>query len=125
MAFLALGVRSSALGLVLLLCQTAAGQLPPASVAVPRDILRAFDLRQATVQDLVLPPAGRSLSVYVTLDGHGRRLLLRPHDVRAADFKLLLDRGGELTELRPAPSLTYRGAVEGDPAGRFLLFDLA
>ncbi len=93
------------------------GPLGGAPVPAPAIALRHFDVAAAAVQDVtLLPGPSGSLIGEVELGGVQRVLHLFPHDVRAPGFRLLLrDAQGE----RPAPlppSVTFRGAVAGDPA---------
>lgn len=74
--------------------------------------LAALDLRDGEFTQLDLPadlPAEVVLDF--TLGGTPATLTLRRHAVRAASFRLLVDRGGVLTE-EPAPApRTYRGEL--------------
>lgn len=60
-----------------------------------------------------------NVSVDVSLAGAPRRLKLRPHSLRSADFKVMVsDTAGRLIEAPTPPVTTYRGEVEGLPDSR-------
>lgn len=71
------------------------------------------------MQDLVLPRhGGAGFDVAITLDGQRHMLSLHAHDLRTADFKLLVDDGTSIRQVPTPPSVTYRGAVVGHPDSR-------
>lgn len=83
---------------------------------VPPDLLSGFHLRDGTAQELVLPPGDASpFTVRLVLGGTERTLSLAPHDVRASDFRLLVDDGTRLTQVPTPVNVTYRGTVIGLP----------
>ncbi|MEE2972184.1 MAG: zinc-dependent metalloprotease family protein [Planctomycetota bacterium] len=68
------------------------------------------------VPETLVDAAGRSARVLLPLKDGELSLQLHRHDVRAADFQLLLDTGESRFEsIEPLPSETYRGVIEGDP----------
>jgi len=67
--------------------------------------LETADIRAGQESDLL---------VKIRIDGVNRQIVLSPHSIRTADYRLLEDRGnGELVELEPGPINTYRGFVQG------------
>ena len=85
-----------------------------APLSAPRDVLDAFELRDGTVQELLLPRTGRmDFEVRVQLGDHVHTLALTPASIRAANFRVLVT---DATGTRPAPApveTTYRGSVLG------------
>lgn len=80
----------------------------------PPDLLAGFELRDGTVQNLTLPRTnGTPFEVNVVLGEVDCTLRLVPHDVRSADFQLLLDDGTALRQQPTPVSVTYRGDVRG------------
>ncbi|MHC4922263.1 MAG: M12 family metallo-peptidase [Planctomycetota bacterium] len=113
--------RSSGAGLLLLLCTSlATGQVPrqthkPLNVpAAPAGVLAGFHVTKGTLQDLVLPKTNvRGFTVTVVLGGKACVLILREHDIRSANFKLMVHDNNGL-HVVPAPAnTTYRGMVGG------------
>ena len=51
--------------------------------------------------------------VDAVLGGRTYRLILRQHDVRARDFRLLVDDGRAIQRQPTPPCVTYRGIVDG------------
>lgn len=98
--------------LAMLVC-SAVAQTVPTPLPAPSDLLAQFRLRAGSIQSLLVPPTGTE--VRVTLDGIVHTLALTPHDVRAQDFRLMVDDGRQLHTLPTPPSITYRGAVRGLP----------
>lgn len=85
----------------------------------PADVLAAFELRNATVQDLVLPQQPRTaFRLDLQLGGTRRSVVFEPHDMLAPDFKLLVDDGVTLREVAAPPPAIYRGAVLAAPESR-------
>lgn len=87
-------------------------------VPAPKEVLDAFHLRAATIQELRLPASEPSspwqrLDVPVVLAGAPRTLALRPHDMRAPGFRLLVDDGSSLRQLPSPAPVTWRGEVTG------------
>ncbi|MEE9126446.1 MAG: M12 family metallo-peptidase [Planctomycetota bacterium] len=80
----------------------------------PVGVLAGFDVSQGTLQDLVLPKTNvRGFSVKVVLGGKTYALILREHDIRSSNFKLLVhDKNGIHVAKTPA-NITYRGIVGG------------
>lgn len=105
--------------LVVSLCVTIAATAAQADVTpfeLPRDLADAFRVRAGSVQNLTLPnAAGARFDVSVHLAGRTRVLTLAPHDVRAADFRLLIEEPTGIRQLPTPPSVTYRGSVVGVP----------
>ncbi len=89
------------------------GVVAQGPITPPADLLAALHLRDGTVQSLTFDHRDGVVTTNVLLDGTLRRLELRPHDLRAPDFKLLVDDGKGLTEVPAPPSVTYRGRVAG------------
>ena len=90
--------------------------LTGSSVPAPRTVLDAFSLRAGTVETLTVPMDGaRAVRLSVSLGGKAHVLDLRPHDVRAADFVVLVDDGKTLTPLPRAANTTLQGTVVGHP----------
>ncbi len=84
--------------------------------------LHEADASPTGVQHLSVPDAAhspvpvRSLTLAVDLDGVPETLRLRPHSLRAPDFKLFASQpDGALIELPPPPAETWRGSLEGRP----------
>lgn len=83
-------------------------------VDAPQSVLQPLDLRAGTAQNLALPVVpGEPFSVDVVLAGGLQTLSLRPFDVRASNFQLLVDDGKTLRRLPTPVSVTYRGTVVG------------
>lgn len=79
-------------------------------------LLKATDLKQGTVQQLRLPQASpKDFQVRAVFAGETCTLLLQTHDVRAANFRVLVDDGQGIRAVPPAASTTYRGLVHGYP----------
>lgn len=93
----------------------AVAQTAPTPLPAPADLLAQFRLRAGTIQSLLVPPATTGAEVRVALGGTTYTLALAPHDVRSADFRLIVDDGRQLHTLPTPPSITYRGAVRGLP----------
>jgi len=112
------GLRACAIGLALVLLagwSTAQGSIPPVKAA-PRSFLGAFDVSAGTVQELRLPTrGGAAFNVDVVLDGAPRTLLFRPYDVRANNFRLLIQDERGVYPVPTPDSVTYRGEVIGAP----------
>ena len=71
-----------------------------------------YSLRGVELPTAELPERFR---VRVPLDGVEALVELWRHDTRAPDFRLLLQvEGGQLIDIEPPPSRTYRGRVVGD-----------
>jgi hypothetical protein len=86
----------------------------PQPLEAPAALLEHYSLRTGTVQDLYLPARGEAgFRVEVVIDGAVRTLELAAHDVRTADFRLLLDDGKTLQQLATPPSVTFRGQIQG------------
>lgn len=85
-----------------------------AQTKAPSNVLKAFDTRQATMQDLSLPQVSvAGFEVDVSLDGKQYRLILRAHDIRTADYQLI-EAGKNGMKVLPKPAnTTYRGVVQG------------
>lgn len=98
-----------------MLAGAAASQSPPVTLPAPNDLLAQFRLRAGSIQSFVVPPARGATDVQVELGGVSYTLSLAPHDVRASNFRLLVDNGIQLTQVPTPPSITYRGEVRGVP----------
>lgn len=100
--------------LSLLASASPAQQVSPIPPAAPRDVLSAFDLRDGTLQELLLPQQGRDrFEVRVTLNGQVHTLSLSPYSVLAPNFQLLVT---DATGTHPVPTpeeTTYQGTVLG------------
>jgi len=82
----------------------------------PEDVCAAFDVAQGTIQRLWVPPLGKGeFRLPVELGGRPHVLALRPHEMRAPTFRLLLDTPAGVTALPTPPSVTWRGAALGTP----------
>jgi hypothetical protein len=78
----------------------------------PGAVRAGLRLDAATVQELALPlRADAPLRVEVVLGARPCTLELRPHDVRARGFQLLVDDGRGLRRVPTPPSVTLRGEV--------------
>ncbi len=100
--------------LPLLVAATAAQISIQTPLSAPRDVLNAFELRDGTLQELLLPQSGRArFEVRLMLGGQVQTLALEPASVLAPDFQLLVtDATG--THLVPRPvETTYSGTVLG------------
>jgi len=108
-------VRSSVLAAALIVASyPATAQVNP--TGAPAEVLSAYDVKAGTVQDLSLPfSSNQPFQVDVILDGATRTLNLHPEDIRAADYKLLVDNGTQLIEMPRSPSVTFQGSVAGFP----------
>ncbi len=95
---------------------TGTSNLVPVPQPAPQWALDAFDVTRGTVQDLQIPTDRRDFTFAVLLDGTTASVRLSPNDVRAADFKLLVDDGNQLRQLPTPPSVTFRGLVTNQPA---------
>jgi hypothetical protein len=105
---------SRALSSLVLLLLAVPAQPPVPTFPAPAEVLAAFHLRAACVQNLTLPAsAGPAFTVRIDLGGATHILELRPHDVRSADFRLLVDDGTGVRQLATPASVTYRGEVVG------------
>ena len=63
-------------------------------------------------QVVALPAsAGRNVTIPLELGGHSVHLELSAHSVRTPDFQMHVQAGGELIEVEPPPSCTYRGTI--------------
>lgn len=93
----------------------AVGQGPVPTLPAPREILSHFLLRDATVQDLLLPPGAGTFEVRVELGGVPHTVRFHPHEIRSTDFQLLVDDGRSVRPVPAAPSVTYQGFVLGQP----------
>ena len=80
----------------------------------PQTVLDGFGIRRATLQDLSVPPSlVAGFEVDVAFDGKVYQLVLREHDIRAADFKLMAAGKNGLKVLPTPINTTYRGVVAG------------
>ena len=80
--------------------------------AAPPSLCNAFHVVAATVQHVTpLRVSNGDVLVEVDFGGQTRRLALQPHDVRKADFKLLVRDDSGVRELPRTPNVTYRGVV--------------
>lgn len=96
------------------LCALALSQ--PAQSAADLTLADHFAVDRFELQDLALPtePVG-PFAVPVRLDGAAHLLELRPHDLRSADFRVVVqDASGLHVVPAPAPA-TWRGQLAGDP----------
>ena len=88
--------------------------LAAAQIAAPPEVLRAFGLRAATVQEFALPPRlATAQSLAVVLGGATQMLDLAPHDPRSPGFRALVDDGKQVLEIPAAPAMTCRGSIQG------------
>jgi hypothetical protein len=91
----------------------AVAQLRVPAVPAPFELLGSFDVRDGTVQELVVPQSPGAFQVDVALGERQYTLNLAPFDVRRPNFKLLVDDGKSLQQVPTPPSVTYRGTVSG------------
>lgn len=100
--------------LVLFTVAVAAQQPAPSPLSAPRDVLNAFELRDGTIQELLLPQRGRQrFEVQVVLGSRLVTLALAPSSVLAPNFQLLVT---DDTGTHPVPTpeeTTYTGTVLG------------
>jgi Metallo-peptidase family M12 len=83
--------------------------------AAPPALCNAFHVHAATVQHVTpLRVSNGDVLVEVEFGGQTRRLALQPHDVRKADFKLLVRDDNGIRELPRPANVTYRGVVLED-----------
>lgn len=83
--------------------------------AAPPALCNAFHVHAATVQHVTPLRVGNGdVLVEVEFGGQTRRLALQPHDVRKADFKLLVRDDNGIRELPRPANVTYRGVVLED-----------
>jgi uncharacterized membrane protein YgcG len=114
--------QAAAATAVCLLAGSISAQVQPGVAVAPTDAQRvqlaeALDVGDMTVQSLSIPTEpGLLLELDLVLDGQPHTLLLRPHSVRGDNFRLLMDDGsGELVEVTPAATRTWRGIVVDVP----------
>ncbi|MEE2885855.1 MAG: M12 family metallo-peptidase [Planctomycetota bacterium] len=91
------------------------GQLAgPVVRPAPQTVLDGFGIKQATLQDLSIPGSlVAGFELVVDFDGKAYQLVLREHDIRAADFKLIASGKNGMKVLPTPASSTYRGVVAG------------
>ena len=88
------------------------GLVPLTTLQAPDDVLNAFELKAATIQDLVVPPNSRAtFQLKVNLGGRVQTLLLRPHSLLDPNFKLLVDDGALTRQVATPTEVTYQGTV--------------
>ena len=110
---------ASLLVLALTSMTTAQAQAPSSVKPAPKSLLDAFQVRAATIQDLDLPSQSvPGFAVTVNLGGTSSKLVLRAHDIRTDDYKLLIHDKNGLHEAPRSPNVTYRGTVDGYPESR-------
>ncbi len=108
--------RSASLLVGIALAGSLAAQGSPVVIAAPPSLLDSLSLTEATVQDLTLPLAShQAIQVRINLGGAERTLTVAPHDIRAPNFRLLVEDQVGIHEETPPPSTTFRGKVHGDP----------
>ncbi|MHC4216829.1 MAG: FG-GAP-like repeat-containing protein [Planctomycetota bacterium] len=110
-------VIAPAVVLLAMVLPSAAQQRQPQ--ALDGQILDSLRLTRYSAQRLEVPaePAGE-FEVNVDLDGIPHTLRLRPHSLRADNFRLLVQGAdGELREIAAPPPRTYRGEVIGLETG--------
>lgn len=115
LSFPAASVRLPAFGLGLLLTAVpASAQIQLASIQAPAAVLEAYDVAAGTVQDLSLPfNSQQSFQAHVVMNGVTRTLNLHPVELRAPNYKLLVDTGAQLIEMPRSESVTFQGNVAG------------
>lgn len=88
----------------------------PSARPAPPALLQALDLTAGTLQ-AIAPAAGPGGALHLELELAGARrvITLHHHDVRAPGFRLLLADSSGVHEVPAPPSVTWRGAVDGDP----------
>lgn len=109
---------------VLLWCGTSwvatAGAAPPSHNHMTREaqIAEQLGLEAASLQTIQINVgANGAMSTEVEIEGVRRRMVLSPHSIRSADFKVLVQRGpfGQFESVPPPPVSTYRGTIVGIP----------
>ena len=90
----------------------------------PQSVAAAISVDAASVQALALPPGlGDSaqpthLRIPIVLGDHACALDLLPADVRAPGYQCFARTASGLVPLPPAPTVTFRGVVVGEPDSR-------
>jgi hypothetical protein len=95
-----------------LLCPWSTAQGP---TPAPATVLNALSASGATVQDLNLPQTRQRFQLQIWLGDQPAILDLRPNDVRASDFRLLVADANGIQQVPTPPSVTWRGEVLGYP----------
>ena len=88
---------------------------PGKIASVPDSVLERAKLRAANVQRIDLHEfvtSSNSARFAVVLDGRPRLVRVRRHDVRSADFALLVDDGQSIRRMPTPIATTYRGHVD-------------
>lgn len=93
---------------------------PPPSSAIESaspEVCATLGVSEATIQSLWIPPTlgPGEFRLPVVLDGREVVLALRPCELRAPGFRLLLDGPGGIQPLPTPPSVTWRGKAFGRP----------
>ena len=93
---------------------------PPASApseAASPEVCATLGVTEATIQSLWVPPTAGpgEFRLPVALDGREVVLALRPCELRAPGFRLLVDGPGGIRQLPTPPSVTWRGKAFGYP----------
>lgn len=94
--------------------QTTRSSVRPMVRQAPQTVLDGFGLKRASLQNLSVPRGQvAGFEVVVDFDGKLHQLVLREHDIRAADFKLIVTGPNGIKVLPTPKSSTYRGVVAG------------
>lgn len=86
----------------------------PRTVPAPPTLLQPFQVASGTLQELAVPTAPTAeFAVDIVLAGQRATLVLAPHDLRRAGYRLLVDDGTAIREVPSGPAITFRGHLDG------------
>ncbi|MCI0365884.1 MAG: M12 family metallo-peptidase [Phycisphaerales bacterium] len=92
---------------------------PEVDAASIREKLHVRDFQLQRIELPTAAPGSGAVTTTISLDGVAIKVELRPHSMRAPNYRLLTrGEGGKLTQIEPGPVRTYRGHIAQLPGSR-------